>query len=574
MIDFTSKIKNNHSVNKWEFAFSILLSILLFYLFITRLFYCAPPGDEINNIIMAWHVANGQKPWVEVWELFQAGNSFLSPFLWIFYKIQGSTDGIIVFSRMIYLCCTVIVALLTLKIVSNFLDIIGKIWTFNAIVTYSPFCLYYIWYDTVGIILMLLGLLFIYYGIERQNNSALSNMLFFIAGITHALMSYAYQSYIVVVIICFFILFLLYKKTKEVKLLNINMYVFGGGLILIIFLAYLSYVNFSNTIFFDKFIMNSIIAGHSSTSDTSFIIKFARTIYLPLKLYWPVILPSFVSIYFFLFLKRKITLFFLSLFITIIFSSIYFYKLGPTATYYFSFICGCCSMLLFLALKKSNFYLNVLFSLLFISSIFGYFLTGLTSNDSYKSVFGFFTSYVLVFVLLGYYRKISINHKQKLFFHFVMIFIVFTECIYFLSNTFMADRVRDNSHYIDYGVRKGIYVRNVDKRYAEIEIWVKSNLIKTDQSILVTSCELNSIYLTKDINAASYLFGWVPYQRVNTNQISWDATKYYWKKISGKPSVIIDEDMYRESSIFKEIIDTYYKKIDEFDNVSFYRLVN
>ena len=135
MLTVLSKIKLDFLSSKFEIIFSAVCASILFFLFFVRLFYCAPPGDEINNIVMAWHVANGQKPWVEVWELFQAGNSFLSPFLWIFYKLQASTDGILVFSRIIYLCFNIIIGLIIIKILSSYLDVVCKIWIFTAIVT-------------------------------------------------------------------------------------------------------------------------------------------------------------------------------------------------------------------------------------------------------------------------------------------------------------------------------------------------------------------------------------------------------------------------------------------------------
>ena len=93
----------NFLVNKyWSFNesskkndlryFLLFLNAILILAFVFRTYFTIHTTDEVFNIEQAFRTVQGNVYLVENWEFYQTGDSFLYPFLKIFYMITGSTE--------------------------------------------------------------------------------------------------------------------------------------------------------------------------------------------------------------------------------------------------------------------------------------------------------------------------------------------------------------------------------------------------------------------------------------------------------------------------------------------------
>ena len=181
-------------------------------MFLWRLLHTIDKGDEVQNITMAYRLVLGQKPWVDVWEIFQSGNSFASPVIWLLVKMTGSTEGIIFFVRGAFLLMNLFLGAVLFFALRKYISksILGV--CILAIICYAPFSLYYIWYDSMGLYFMLLGEILLFTGLQSEKSFSWS---IFFAGVSHALMSYAYPSFVLLAFAFAGILYWLNKKKKK-----------------------------------------------------------------------------------------------------------------------------------------------------------------------------------------------------------------------------------------------------------------------------------------------------------------------------------------------------------------------
>ena len=163
---------------------AVTLAMLLY-----RISLAADRYDEIINLNISYAVSLGRVPLVEGREAFQWGDLFIAPFLYLFRKITGSTDGIVLFSRMLYFLSMCLVGVL---VYNTFKKQFGRRTAFY-LGYLCPFfqvhCLYYLWYDTVCIITLTVTLLLLYNGMIRRKKYIL-----YFAGISAAAMTLSYPT--------------------------------------------------------------------------------------------------------------------------------------------------------------------------------------------------------------------------------------------------------------------------------------------------------------------------------------------------------------------------------------------
>lgn len=85
-------------------------------LLLWRITISATPYDEVINVSLAYRLSLGQLPFYEAQEAFQTGAIILAPFLWLYTTVIGSTDGIILFSRFLYLAALAALGMLTFRV--------------------------------------------------------------------------------------------------------------------------------------------------------------------------------------------------------------------------------------------------------------------------------------------------------------------------------------------------------------------------------------------------------------------------------------------------------------------------
>ncbi len=248
----------------------LIFNAVLIVMVILRTFFCIIITDEVFNIGQALRTIRGNTFLVENWDYFQTGDSFLIPFIYIFCKITGSTEGIVLFSRLVFVVLQTLLSVFIYKILSRFFD---RMSSFFAVVIYTTaisFLLFYMWYDNWEIFFRLIGLFLIFYAISSfdQKTSGKAYLMVFIAGIAHACMVFAYPTMIVLNVYVLALIFF-YRRKQSAKAHNLMalFYILGSALVFAVFMLYVLKIGVGNL-----FIFNGTMAeaGLSSTGREGF----------------------------------------------------------------------------------------------------------------------------------------------------------------------------------------------------------------------------------------------------------------------------------------------------------------
>ena len=248
----------------------LIINAVLVLAVIFRAFLCISVMDEVFNIGQALRSLQGNTFLVENWDYFQTGDSFLIPFIFVFCKITDSTEGIVLFSRIVFIVLQLLMGIFLYKILSRFFDRISSLF---AVVIYSTavsFLLFYMWYDNWELFFRLIGLFLVFCAITSfdQKNAKKAYLMVFIAGIAHACMVFAYPTMIVLYVYVLAMLFF-YKRKQSAKTHNLMalFYILGSALVFAVFMLYVLKIGVRNL-----FIFNSTMAeaGLSSTGREGF----------------------------------------------------------------------------------------------------------------------------------------------------------------------------------------------------------------------------------------------------------------------------------------------------------------
>ena len=197
----------------------IIINAVLILLVIFRAFLCVSIMDEPFNIGQAFRTIQGNVYLVENWDYFQTGDSFLTPFLFVFYKITGSTEGIILFARIVFIVLQVILAVFVFRILSRFFDRVHSLFAATVYITAVSQLIYSMWYDNWESYFRLIGLflVFLVTASSESISPKRSYILIFTAGIAHACMVYAYPTMIIVYLYVLVFLFFYRRKDQAKK---------------------------------------------------------------------------------------------------------------------------------------------------------------------------------------------------------------------------------------------------------------------------------------------------------------------------------------------------------------------
>lgn len=259
----------NTSRNKALTVLMIVNSVFLL-LAVFRVFFCVATLDEAFNVGQAFRAMQGNRYLVENWDYFQTGDSFLTPFLFVFYKITGSTDGIILYSRAVFIVLQALQAIFMYKILSRFFEKDIALYSVFILETAVQFLLFYMWYDNWEVYFRLIGLFLIFYAVSSSDriSSKRALLLIFLAGVSHACMVYSYPTTIIVYLVVMGLLFA-YKRKQSPKIHNLYVlfYILGAAFVFLIFLLYVLKIGVKNL-----FVFNDVMAeaGLSSTGREGF----------------------------------------------------------------------------------------------------------------------------------------------------------------------------------------------------------------------------------------------------------------------------------------------------------------
>ena len=224
------------------------LLVVLLLVGVFRVTLHADVYDEIFNLSVSYRVALGQIPFYECWEAYQGGDLFMAPFLWVYINLLGTSSGIILYSRFIYLLWLAVCSFIVFRAIKPLLGFIPSLTIAVSCVLFSIHSLFYLWYDTVAVILLLAGSFSIFGALSGSMKEGWAT----IGALLHGMMVLAYPSMILVTflssIIVAFICIRQHKMKLFAKHLGGSLLALAVGLLIILHIGLDNFVQTIKTI--------------------------------------------------------------------------------------------------------------------------------------------------------------------------------------------------------------------------------------------------------------------------------------------------------------------------------------
>ena len=239
---------------KTENIIYTVIYCVLAVLLINRITYTVIHYDEVFNLYVSFITGlGGKQHLVDNTYIFQMGDLFNLPFVYLFTRLKGNTAGIVLFLRFIYFLFNVLVSFVFYKC---FKDSIGKrnsILFSLIFLIYSPFEMYSVYYDTAALLFLLMGA-FLLIKAESAENPFVYRLL---AAVCHAFMAYAYPLMVLIPVILCIIIFV-FEKGKRFK--NLLPYICGLVSVFLVFVLYvLIFCGPENLFIFKEGVLDSSI---------------------------------------------------------------------------------------------------------------------------------------------------------------------------------------------------------------------------------------------------------------------------------------------------------------------------
>lgn len=555
----------------------LIINAVLVLAVIFRAFLCISVMDEVFNIGQALRSLQGNTFLVENWDYFQTGDSFLIPFIFVFCKITGSTEGIVLFSRIVFIVLQLLMGIFLYKILSRFFDRISSLF---AVVIYSTavsFLLFYMWYDNWELFFRLIGLFLVFCAITSfdQKNAKKAYLMVFIAGIAHACMVFAYPTMIILYVYVLAMLFF-YRRKQSAKAHNLMalFYILGSALVFAVFMLYVLKIGVRNL-----FIFNSTMAeaGLSSTGREGFfslssMVEKTKALIVENIVFYMFSLVFFaVSIlilYVFRKNKHKILMFcsvmLLGCIVLLLMTVFRVDSLNTLMTYLSLYTIP----LYFLVRKESDRrrHFKDLIVFLWISSFIAGVVYSMTALDgAIKFSAGTRTGAIVTVLLLFEAIKMSeIKTDRRTFFGILVSVLVVMNVFAVYSFSFDGLKPYECSAMIKSGIFKGIIdLPDNAKRYETVEKDL-AEVIKDGDKTIACGPFAMEFYLMTDLkpDAANL---WDP----NNTELAFQ----YYKTYYGEPDIIVLHDSAGDitSPEFLEFVDENYEFAKYTDGFLIYR---
>ena len=542
----------------------LIINAVLILLVILRTFFCIIITDEVFNIGQALRTIRGNTFLVENWDYFQTGDSFLIPFIYVFCKITGSTEGIVLFSRLVFVALQTLLSVFLYKILVRFFD---RMSSFFAVVIYTTaisFLLFYMWYDNWEIFFRLIGLFLIFYAITSfdQKTAKKAYLMVFIAGIAHACMVFAYPTMIVLYVYVLAMIFF-YRRKQSARAHNLMalFYILGSALVFAVFMLYVLKIGVGNL-----FVFNSAMAeaGLSSTGREGFfslasMIEKTKALVGENVVFYMFALVFFavgiLILYVFRKSKHRILMFcsvMLMGCIVLLLMTVFRVDSLNTLMTYMSLY----TIPLYLLVRKESDkarHFKDLIMFLWISSYIAGVVYSMTALDgAIKSSAGTRTgAIVTVLLLFEVMKKIDVKTDSKTLFGILATVMVVMNVFAVYSFSFDGLKPLECKAMIKSGIYKGIIdVPDNVKRYAVVEKDLAEVITDSDKTIACGPFAME-FYLMSDLkpNAANL---WDP----NNTELTFQYYKMYY----GEPDIIVLHDSAGDvtSPEFLEFVDENY----------------
>jgi hypothetical protein len=154
---------------------------------VRRLSYGVDFRDEAFYAAITQRFALGDVPFVDEINLRATGSLFATPFYWVFVKLTGSTDGIILFLRKVYVAVELGVAVCAYRLAILHVGRAHALLVAAAAAAYVPFSIPALSYNTVAASLLAAGVCIGLRGLALDARRSL-----IVAGVVHGLACVAY----------------------------------------------------------------------------------------------------------------------------------------------------------------------------------------------------------------------------------------------------------------------------------------------------------------------------------------------------------------------------------------------
>lgn len=251
--------------------FTAIIAIIIIVALVWRIQCSISYYDETFNIYISYLTAVlGKRHLVENGYIFSMGDIFNLPFVYLFYRFTGGTEGIVLFIRFVYLGFNLVLSgvfyfIFRKQYDKKILLLFGLIF-----ITFFPGGMYTVSYDTAALFFSLLGGILLL-GSEMQGNEK-SGLYRYFAGLCHACMVYSYPLMAGVIALLFIGNTIYHIKEDKMKLKELWRYwlpyFLGGMTIITIFLIYVLYVGWENVIFFQAGYLQNATYGRGLAETT------------------------------------------------------------------------------------------------------------------------------------------------------------------------------------------------------------------------------------------------------------------------------------------------------------------
>lgn len=238
---------------------------------VARLLFTISLYDEVLNIRISYLTAvMGQRHLVENTDKLAMGDVFNLPFVWIYDKLTGGMAGIVLFMRFVYVGFNLVLSGVFFCIFSSCMGKRNAVLFSLILVSYAPFSVYSVWYDSAALFFMLMGAVLYAGSVFCEGNR--SRWMRYFSGLCHGCMVYAYPTMALVALMTFLIGIVCTVRRKG-KLRSVMPYVFGGLTVIMVFCLYCTCVGWENICLFQEGYLQQNLGGSARLYNPGILIN-------------------------------------------------------------------------------------------------------------------------------------------------------------------------------------------------------------------------------------------------------------------------------------------------------------
>lgn len=206
------------------------LCLVAFGLTFLRLFYGVCFSDEAIYVAYPYRFVLGDRPFIDEWFRCQLAALFLIPIVKLYVTVVGSTEGIVLFMRIIYFFVTSAVAATAYFALGRAMSRTDRLLACSPIILFMPWCIPNLGYNAVGSLSFVTG---VFLGLWHLRTSR--RALLFLAGMAHAVTVVAMPNYAFAIL-----LFLILSAARQGRNWHrhVFLYTLGGALVVLSLMPY------------------------------------------------------------------------------------------------------------------------------------------------------------------------------------------------------------------------------------------------------------------------------------------------------------------------------------------------